>query len=1451
MPRGNTEIGIEIKIDADAVSNNLKKLQGDFKRFNTEQMRAAAENSKLARQQSNERIQQLKNENARIQRNTKAQADAFRERIQQLRNLNDREQRQHQSRLERIRGKSARERDAAREQERRITNLANTENRIRLNAHQSEEKRRVNAHNAQERRRETAQQAEIQRQRDLNRHLQRLALEQRRHEQRLEREKIQAIRRERRERERATRVTSGGAGGLGFGGVAAGLSIGGIGSAAARLSPAVAGAAVALTTLTPAIRSVINVASDAEQLRVGLRAVTGSAREAARQLDDIRAIAREPGITFAEAARSGLRLRASGFDRETANNLIRELGNAAARSGAQFADVQEALRQLTQIASTQRFTAENLNIILERLPTLREAFIEEFGTTVGGDLQKVLERSGQTFEDAIQRLLQNLAEDERVSGETYANAVSNLQNAFRELQERIGQRLLPVATDIVKGLTTLVDGINRLSGVWDAGFKLLIGLIPGGSQLLQRYNEAQAQAQTGATAQARATNIQTAVAEIQEAPTRTSGREAARIQLSDIGVANAVGFAVGTGSAVTGYGLYAQQLRSGRYGSNRTRVIPPSQTTGNQFQERSLVSAQRRGLEQIRRIHYGYTGARNQQLNLFGNVSDDIARDTYFQSRPFLNRLYSAAPTARVLGGVGTGVSVISAAGIVADINEALAESRAIQSAIQSVGESSEELSQRKLPSGLTLLEKAEEATEDIRKFLEGYNRLREGLFPFTQYREGLPFGASIAESLAVGTSQRETVNVPNVISDPNLYTRIREGAQFTLETIQALRKQARDFLTEQDKDIGTVVSRLGKLNREYANTTSEINMLSSATEAARINQEELTRLRERRTAVERSLEIATPTLRAVREAGGDTTIPLRAVTELNQELDRLDARIARLTSPEEARRVNAERITALEKQRDTIRQNIQLAQDEIKVLRRAKEEVLEKLNAQIKENQILEQRAKIFQNLGLGIPAVTEPERIRRDLLSTVREPGLGPATPEGRVLYPRAVRPQELDRRRQVQEFTDTITSLDFSFRNFRQTITDGWDDFVRGARHAGREAREVIPDILISQAEADVARNVARRERREAAERSRQIYLDNFFGRRISTAVAGIGRTRRDISLSPLSEPAIDTGALQRRAEVQGYLRNLGDSAYQNFGEDILLNLIGIGGRNERGLRDALEDMKMQFRDVSAEINSDATISAQQRFEELRRLNADFQRDKRELERFYERDRERAHRDWIAQQLSDFARLLYQQARLRLAERGTNFLFNQAGRLFGGGGEGAGAGNVVSFFSRLFGQGGQAGASTAGTAAGTSGAGAAIGTAATAGVTLASIATAVYGLRDPVADIASSIGFHNLSNDMAQFNRARNASRRLTQQNNLRAYGEKSATDFINNVTEGITEGVLQAQSQGGGDASVDVPIDNNISLQIVVSDRVISAITERQTTMAKSGRIHNPFNANRRG
>ena len=209
-------------------------------------------------------------------------------------------------------------------------------------------------------------------------------------------------------------------------------------------------------------------AADLDALRRGLTAVAGSASEAAKQLAVAAELAKLPGLGFREAVQALIQLQSGGFQFQRATEIIREFGNALALVGRGREDLNEVIRQLSQLAARGKVTADNLKPIIERVPQVAQIIRKEFGTLD----TEVLQRMGVSAERFIDVLIRGLSELPRVSG-GIRNDFENLRDAMERSMARIGEVMMPLFRSLLQAGEYLAE---HLRGVAEAFSALPVGV---------------------------------------------------------------------------------------------------------------------------------------------------------------------------------------------------------------------------------------------------------------------------------------------------------------------------------------------------------------------------------------------------------------------------------------------------------------------------------------------------------------------------------------------------------------------------------------------------------------------------------------------------------------------------------------------------------------------------------------------------------------------------------------------------------------------------------------------------------------------------------------------------------------------------------------------------------------------------------------------------------------
>ncbi len=197
---------------------------------------------------------------------------------------------------------------------------------------------------------------------------------------------------------------------------------------------------------------------DIDALRRGLLTVSNSAAEAERQFADLREVAKLPGLGFREAVQGAVNLRAVGFSAARTNEILQQFGNALAGVGRGKEDLNEVIRQLGQLASRGKVTADNLRPIIERVPQVAGIINREFGTIDTEALQKL----GVSSEQFINVLLRELGKLPRATG-GIKNEFENLKDSVEISLAEAGKALEPFASAVLRLVQPAIGAIGGLA----------------------------------------------------------------------------------------------------------------------------------------------------------------------------------------------------------------------------------------------------------------------------------------------------------------------------------------------------------------------------------------------------------------------------------------------------------------------------------------------------------------------------------------------------------------------------------------------------------------------------------------------------------------------------------------------------------------------------------------------------------------------------------------------------------------------------------------------------------------------------------------------------------------------------------------------------------------------------------------------------------------------------
>lgn len=195
-----------------------------------------------------------------------------------------------------------------------------------------------------------------------------------------------------------------------------------------------------------------------DTLRRGLDVITGSAAETARQFEALREVAKLPGLGLEEVVDASVKLQTLGFSFEKTRDIILQFGNALASVGRGREDLQETLRQLSQIEGRGRVTMDNLRIILERVPQLNQIIRQTYGPEALGDTAKYFETIGVSAHDFVETITRELGKLPRVAG-SLKNDFENMKDTMTIAFARIGEAIAPFVTMAINTLVPAIEGM--------------------------------------------------------------------------------------------------------------------------------------------------------------------------------------------------------------------------------------------------------------------------------------------------------------------------------------------------------------------------------------------------------------------------------------------------------------------------------------------------------------------------------------------------------------------------------------------------------------------------------------------------------------------------------------------------------------------------------------------------------------------------------------------------------------------------------------------------------------------------------------------------------------------------------------------------------------------------------------------------------------------------------
>lgn len=188
----------------------------------------------------------------------------------------------------------------------------------------------------------------------------------------------------------------------------------------------------------------------ADSLQGGMIALEGSIDSANQRLNEMRELAKDPGLGFEQVVRGDIALRSTGLSADLATRSMKEFGNALAVVGKGKADLDGVFLAITQIVSKGKVSAEEINQIAERVPQIRKVMQEAFGTADTEAIQKM----GIPVERFIELVVSGF---ER----TVPRATVRMQGKIDNFTDAFQARLADLGAGIAEGLIGPLDEVTE------------------------------------------------------------------------------------------------------------------------------------------------------------------------------------------------------------------------------------------------------------------------------------------------------------------------------------------------------------------------------------------------------------------------------------------------------------------------------------------------------------------------------------------------------------------------------------------------------------------------------------------------------------------------------------------------------------------------------------------------------------------------------------------------------------------------------------------------------------------------------------------------------------------------------------------------------------------------------------------------------------------------------
>jgi len=202
----------------------------------------------------------------------------------------------------------------------------------------------------------------------------------------------------------------------------------------------------------------ISALAKVDKLRKGLLGMMGDADRAAAEFQNLQKLAKQPGLDLQSTIKGSIRLQAIGYEAGKARNTLKTLANAVALVGGSGEDLGGVALAITQIISKGKVQAEEINQIAERLPQVRKAMQDAFGSAD----TEVLQKMGMEAEDFVDGVVKELAKLPPAQA-SVSDQLTNMKDTFMLLAANIGSKVFPIFNKLMGIVSNVINLWSSLS----------------------------------------------------------------------------------------------------------------------------------------------------------------------------------------------------------------------------------------------------------------------------------------------------------------------------------------------------------------------------------------------------------------------------------------------------------------------------------------------------------------------------------------------------------------------------------------------------------------------------------------------------------------------------------------------------------------------------------------------------------------------------------------------------------------------------------------------------------------------------------------------------------------------------------------------------------------------------------------------------------------------------